>query len=191
MTTNVSTDVQKPRSGSFWTGVLLIVLGLAAILLPRISTLVSETWIALIILSAGFSKLVYAVQTRDQGNFLLKILLSALYIATGIMLFVAPLTGVLTLTLLLGSFFLTEGTIELFLAFRLRNQNRNWTWALGNGLVTLLLGAYIWFLYPADAPWLLGTLVGASVLMTGVSRLMLSLNHQSPAIDSSNPAASA
>lgn len=178
MTANISTEAQKPRSGSFWTGTLLIALGIAAILIPRVSTIVAETWISLIILSAGFAKLVYAVQTRNQGNFILKILLSALYIATGVMLFIAPLTGVLTLTLLLGSFFLTEGTFELILAFRLRNEHRNWTWALGNGIVTLLLGAYIFFQYPFNAPWLLGTLVGASVLMTGVSRVMLSLNHQ-------------
>jgi uncharacterized membrane protein HdeD (DUF308 family) len=188
MTTNISTEAQPSKNGALWTGVLLIVLGLAAILIPRISTIVAETWLSLIILSAGFTKLVYAVQTRNQGNFLLKILLSALYIATGVMLFVAPLTGILTLTLLLGSFFLTEGTFELILAFRLRNQHQNWTWALGNGIVTLLLGAYIFFLYPYNAPWLLGTLAGASVLMTGISRVMLSLNQHSTPTDTNQTA---
>lgn len=183
MTTNISTDVQKPKNGALWTGVLLIALGIGAIVAPAVSTLVAETWIALIVLSAGFTKLVYAVQTREQGGFLWKILLSVLYIATGIMLFVAPLTGVLTLTLLLGGFLLAEGSFELILAFRLRGQ-KNWGWALANAIVTLVLGAAIWFQYPFNAPWLLGTLVGASVLMTGVSRVMLSLNPQLP---TSNP----
>lgn len=165
----------KNKNGALWTGILLIALGIGAILAPMFSTIVTETWIALIIISAGFTKLVYAVQTRDQGGFLWKILLSALYIATGIMLFVAPLTGVLTLTLLLGGFLLSEGTFEAILAFRLR-ERKNWIWLFGNAIVTLGLGAYILLQYPFDARWLLGTVVGASVIATGFSRVMLALN---------------
>ncbi len=102
------------------------------------------------------------------------------------MLLVSPLTGTLTLTVLLGSFLLFEGAFELILAFRLRPQ-QNWTWVLGNGIITLLLGAMIWFQFPFDAPWLLGTLVGASVLFTGISRVGLALN---PRATDSQPTAS-
>ena len=176
MTTNVSPDItQQGRNPSIWIGVLLIVLGLAGIFVPRISTLVTETWIAIVILSAGFAKFGYAFQTRQEGGFAWKLLLSILYIGTGIMLFVSPLTGILTLTILLGTFLVSEGTFELILAFRLRPQ-QNWTWVLGNGIITLLLGAMVWFQFPFDAPWLLGTLVGASILFTGISRVGLALN---------------
>jgi uncharacterized membrane protein HdeD (DUF308 family) len=174
MTTDVSRDLAKKPNTSLWIGVLLIVLGISAIAMPAVSTIFAETWVALILISSGAAKLSYAIQTREQGGFIWKLLLGGLYVATGIMLFVYPFTGILTLTLLLGSFLLTEGVFELLLAFRLRPQE-NWTWALGNGIVTLVLGAMIWFQWPFDAPWLLGTLVGASVLSTGVSRVMMSL----------------
>ncbi len=187
MTTDVSTDLKKGVNGSLLMGILLTVLGVVAIALPNFSTIVAETWIALILVSAGAAKLVYAFQTRDEGGFVWKLLLSILYIATGVMLFVYPLTGVLTLTLLLGSFLLTEGVFELILAFRLRPQ-QNWTWALGNGVITLLLGAMIAFQWPFNAPWLIGTLVGTSVLFTGISRVMLSLNARS-ALNHSDQAA--
>jgi uncharacterized membrane protein HdeD (DUF308 family) len=154
----------------------------------NISTVV-ETWIAVLLSSAGVAKLVYAFQTRDRGGFIWKLLLGILYIATGIMLFVNPLTGILTLTLLLASFLLTEGIFELVLAFRLRGQP-NWTWALGNAIITLLLGGIIWFEWPFNAPWLIGTLVGASVVVTGISRIMLSLNPSSD-LNQSDQAASA
>ena len=175
MTTNIPTDTKKSMHGSLWMGVLLIVLGLVAIALPAASTIVAETWIALIILSAAAAKMVYAFQTRSQGGFIWKLLLSVLYIVTGVMLFVYPLTGILTLTLLLGSFLLTEGVFELILAFKLRPQ-QNWAWTLFNGIITVFLGAMIWFQWPFNAPWLIGTLVGVSILFTGVSRVMLSLN---------------
>jgi uncharacterized membrane protein HdeD (DUF308 family) len=168
-------------------GVLLIVLGIVAIAVPSVSTIVAETWIAVILISAGIAKLVYAFQTRNDAGFVWKLLLSVLYIATGVMLFVYPLTGVLTLTLLLASFLLTEGVFELILAFQLRPR-QNWTWALGNGIITLLLGGMIWFQWPFDAPWLIGTLVGTSVLFTGISRVMLSLNARS-ALNHSDQAA--
>lgn len=168
--------VQKPNS-SLWIGALLILLGVIAVALPVVSTIFVETWVALILISAGATKLVYAFQTRNSGGFIWKLLLSILYIATGIMLFIYPQTGILTLTLLLGSFLLTEGVFELILAFRLRPQN-NWLWVLGDGIVTLILGAMIWFQWPFDAPWLIGTLVGVSVLFTGISRFMLAFNGQ-------------
>ena len=181
MTTDVSTDLTpKSTNNSLWVGILLIVLGIVAIVLPNISTLVTETWISFILISSGAAKLVYAFRTREQEGFIWKLLLGVLYVVTGVMLFAKPFTGILTLTLLLGSFLLTEGTFELFLAFRLRPQP-NWTWVLANGVVTIVLGAMIWFQFPFNAPWLLGTLVGASVLFSGISRVMLSLNSRTTA----------
>lgn len=188
MTTNVSGDINKSINWSIWMGVLLIVLGIGAIAAPAVSTIVAETWFALILASAGVAKIVHAFQTRENG-FIWKLLLGALYIATGLMLFFYPLTGILTLTLLLGSFLLTEGTFEIILAFRLRPQ-QNWTWELGNGIITILLGAMIWFQWPFNAPWLIGTFVGASVLFSGVSRVMLSLNARN-ALNQSDTTASA
>ncbi|MHC5745229.1 MAG: HdeD family acid-resistance protein [Nostoc sp.] len=178
MTTDISRDTNKNVNGSLITGVLLSILGVIAIAAPNFTTIFAETWIAGILIFAGFTKLVYATQTREAGGFVWKLLLSGLYIATGIMLFVYPFTGILTLTLLLGSFLLAEGTFELILAFRLRPQN-NWTWILGDGIITLILGAMIWFQWPFNAPWLLGTLVGVSIIFTGVSRVMLALNARS------------
>lgn len=174
MATDASVNPKKVSNRALWTGIVLTVLGVVAIALPVVSTVFVETWIALILVSAGVAKLVYAYQTRDEGNTIWKALLGVLYIATGLMLFFYPRTGILTLTLLLGSFLLTEGVFELILAFRLRPR-QNWTWALTNGIITLILGGMIWFQFPFNAPWLLGTLLGVSILFTGISRVGLSL----------------
>ncbi len=181
VSTHESTNLQPNRTRLIVIGGLLMLLGLAAVIAPVVSTLFTETWIAVILVIAGTSKLIYAFQTRDRGGFVWQLLLAILYIATGVMLFVYPLTGVITLTLLLGSFLLTEGVFELILAFRLRPQP-NWTWVFTNGVITLILGGFIWFQWPFNAPWLLGTLVGASVFMTGLSRLMLAWNPNVKAI---------
>jgi uncharacterized membrane protein HdeD (DUF308 family) len=174
MSSTSDSNIQKFSNSNLWIGVLLIVLGIGAVILPNVTTIVAETWIAIILASAGASKVFYAIQTRSEG-FIWKLLLGVLYIATGIMLFVYPLTGVLSLTLLLGSFLLAEGVFELILAFQLRPR-QNWGWVLADGIITLLLGGLVWFEWPFDAPWLIGVLVGVSVLSTGISRVMLSFN---------------
>lgn len=177
MTTDISPQQKAnlSRGTSFWSGVLLIGLGVAGIILPNLATGVVETWVSLLLLFAAGAKISNAFATRQQEGFIWKLVLGILYLATGVMLLIYPLTGILSLTLLLGSFFLTEGVFELILAFRIRGRE-NWTWVLVNGIVTLVLGAMVWFGWPYNAPWLIGTLVGVSILFTGVSRTMLSLN---------------
>ena len=178
--TNTSADLKitKPApkfNTSVVLSIFLMISGIVAVLLPNISTIVAETWIAIILVTSGITKLVYAFQSRSEGGFVWKLLLGAIYTMTGLYLFTSPLSGVLTLTLLLGSFLLTEGVVELILAFQLRSQ-KNWGWVLTNAIITLGLGGLVWAQWPSDAPWLIGTLLGASIFSTGVSRLVMSLN---------------
>lgn len=183
MTANISSNSPKPESQStsnrsLGIGILLVVLGAIAIALPGLSTIFAETWIALFLITAGGAKIAYGFQNRSSQGFIWQILLGILYIATGIMLLVTPRTGVLSLTLLLGSFLLTEGVFELIMAFKVRPQ-KNWLYLLGNGIITLVLGGMIWAQWPLNAPWVIGTLVGVSILFTGISRVMLSLGGRS------------
>ncbi|MBM0742359.1 DUF308 domain-containing protein [Phormidium sp. CLA17] len=183
MTTDVSPTPQKIDSpsvgtGSLGIGILLVVLGVIAIALPGLSTIFAETWIALFLITAGGAKIAYGFQNRASQGFIWQILLGALYIGTGVMLLVTPRTGILSLTLLLGTFLLTEGVFELIMAFKVRPQ-KNWLYLLGNSIVTLVLGGMIWAQWPLNAPWVIGTLVGVSILCTGISRVMLSLGGRS------------
>lgn len=190
MTANAPLSTAKTGNNiPIWLSILLIGLGIAAIAVPLVSTLVVETWLAFILISAGAAKIAYTFRTREQSGFIWKILISVLYVATGIMLVTNPLSGVVTLTLLLGSFLLTEGVFEVILAFRIRPE-RNWLSVLINGIVTLVLGGIVVFQWPGDSPWLLGTAIGASVISTGVSRLMLSLNSSEHQASSDSSASS-
>lgn len=178
MSTGTSDQFKASSSWSIGISILLIILGIAAIALPFTASLVAETWIALLLFFAGVTKLIYAFQSRSDGGFIWKLLLGLLYIATGAVLWLYPLQGVLTLTLVLATFLVAEGLFEITLAFQLRSMP-NWAWILGDGIITLILGGMIWFQFPFDAPWTIGTLVGVSILFSGISRLMLSLANRS------------
>src|SRR3984893_15657036 len=84
-----------------------------------------------------------------------------------------PLLGVLSLTLVLAVFLLFEGILELLLYFRTR-RIRHAGWILFDGIVTLILGILIWAQWPSSSVWVIGTLVGISLIFSGISRFMLS-----------------
>jgi uncharacterized membrane protein HdeD (DUF308 family) len=45
---------------------------------------------------------------------------------------------------------------------------------LFDGIVTLLLGLLIYLQWPSSSAWAIGTLVGISMIMSGVARVMVS-----------------
>jgi uncharacterized membrane protein HdeD (DUF308 family) len=174
---NKAETIDLIRQSTTWSivlGALMMVLGVAAISLPLVTSLALTLWIGWLLVGNSVIKLIYAIQTREQGSFWLKLLLAGLYLTAGVVLIVNPLEAVLTLTLLLGSFLVAEGVVELLLAIQMRSRS-NWLWLLLNALLTLALGVFIWAEWPLDAPWVIGLLVGISFIASGLSRIMLSI----------------
>jgi uncharacterized membrane protein HdeD (DUF308 family) len=82
--------------------------------------------------------------------------------------------GLASLTLALAIYLFAEGVLELVLSFRLRPMPGS-SWLLFDAIITLILAIMIWRTWPSSTEWVVGTLVGISMLFSGISRLMLSL----------------
>jgi uncharacterized membrane protein HdeD (DUF308 family) len=82
--------------------------------------------------------------------------------------------GVVSLTLVLAVFLFVEGVVEIALYFGIR-QVPNSGWVLFDGIITLTLGILIWRQWPSSSVWVIGTLVGISLIFSGLSRFMLSV----------------
>jgi uncharacterized membrane protein HdeD (DUF308 family) len=85
-----------------------------------------------------------------------------------------PAAGLVSLTLALTIYLFAEGILELVLGFRLRPMAGS-SWLLFDGIITLILAIMIWRSWPSSTEWVIGTLVGISMLFSGVTRLMLCL----------------
>jgi uncharacterized membrane protein HdeD (DUF308 family) len=81
------------------------------------------------------------------------------------------LAGVLTLTLVLAAYLVVEGIIEMAVFFRLRSLPGA-VWFFVDGVVSLLIAALIVAHWPSSSVWALGTLVGISLIFSGMARLM-------------------
>jgi len=85
-----------------------------------------------------------------------------------------PVTGLESLTLALAIYLFVEAILEFVLGFTLRPLPGS-GWLLFDGIITLILAVMIWRTFPSSTGWVIGTLVGISMLFSGTSRLMLSL----------------
>jgi uncharacterized membrane protein HdeD (DUF308 family) len=117
---------------------------------------------------------VFAWQTRSSGGIVWEILLGIVYLFVGFYLLWNPVAGLVSLTLGLALYLVAEAILEFILGFRLRPLPGS-GWLFFDGVVTLILAVMIWRTWPASTVWAIGTLVGISMLFSGISRLMLSL----------------
>jgi uncharacterized membrane protein HdeD (DUF308 family) len=101
-----------------------------------------------------------------------------------------PLLGVASLTLVLASLFLVEGVLDIVLFAKTRPL-RGSGWILLDGIVTLLLGLLIYIHWPSSSVWAIGTLVGVSLLISGITRVMLSFAVRSATSEVITPAKAA
>lgn len=174
-TTPVEADpVDALREHSTWfiaLGILWIVLGTVAILLPWIATLAVELIFGAIFLIGGVAQVVHAFRSRGWSGFLGHALAGLLAVLLGVLLLFFPVQGILSLTLLLAAFFIAQGILQIFVAAR-ASAMRGRGWMIASGVLGILVGAVIWLGWPGSAAWALGVLVGIQLIFTGWALVM-------------------
>jgi len=167
-------DIARPLSERWgWLLALAIVqvlAGLAAIALPSMATMVATLVFGWVLLIAAVFHVVHAITVRRWRGFALHLLGGLLYGAAGILILLNPLSGALSLTLVLAALLLIEGILRSALAFNVRPHD-GWGWFLAGGIMSLLLGALLLAGWPATALWAIGTLVGIQLLFSGAMNL--------------------
>lgn len=159
---------------SFLLSVLLIVFGVFALMLPAIVSIRVVIIIGWLVIFDGITQFAHLFHSTNVGHTVWKLIVAVLYVATGIYLLAHPALGVAGLALALGLFLFAEGGADVVAYFSTRNSGSS-PWMLADGIITLSLGLMIWSRWPFNSPWIIGTLVGLSMVMTGTTRLMMGL----------------
>jgi len=156
-----------------WSSVVFVC-GILAFVLPLTFSFAIALVIGFLLLVAGVAHLVFAFQTRGLGGFVGHMLLCAIYELAAVFLLANPLLSVISLSLILAVFLILEGVLELAFYFRLR-RFRHSIWVLIDGIGTLILGIFLVRQWPPATPEVIGILIGASLMLSAVSRIVLSL----------------
>jgi uncharacterized membrane protein HdeD (DUF308 family) len=166
--------VRSASTVSILWGALLIVLGVMAVCSPFLAAVAVNVVVAWLILFAGVVHLALAFRAHGAGSMIWKVLVGIAYLCFGAYLLVHPVLAVATLTLLLASLFVIEGILDIVLYVKMRPVHGS-SWVLTDGIITLLLGLMIYMQWPSSSAWAIGTLVGISLIFSGVARVMMSL----------------
>jgi len=166
--------VKESLGWAIGLSVLMILAGSLAIIVPAGAGIAVAVLVGWMLIFSGGAHLAFAWQTRTAGVFIWELLLGILYGAAGAYVLLQPVTGLASLTLALAAYLFAEGIFEFILSFALGPLPGS-SWLMLDGIVTLILAVMIWRTWPSSAEWVIGTLVGVSMLFSGLTRLMLSL----------------
>jgi uncharacterized membrane protein HdeD (DUF308 family) len=161
-------------------GIVLLILGAIAVCVPPVATVTVEILIGWLILLSGVLGLVMTFQTRGSPGFGWSLLSAAVGIAAGVVLLLWPLSGVLTLTVILTAFLTVEGVVSIMYALAHRRESSSrWQMMLLSGIVDLILAGLILAGLPGTAAWAIGLIVGINLLFGGVALAAIALQARS------------
>jgi uncharacterized membrane protein HdeD (DUF308 family) len=157
-------------------GILLVVLGLAAMILPPLASLAVTIFLGWMFLISGVAGLALTFWARGLPGFWWSLLSAVLAIGAGIILLAQPVQGTLTLTIVVGVYFLAEGVATIMYALEHRRElSGRWSWLLIAGVVDIVIAGLIIAGLPGSALWAIGLLVGINLLFGGMSLIGMAL----------------
>lgn len=192
MPVGVPTDAETIRKHRTWImiyGVLLILLGALAIIVPGVATIAAKTLLGWLLIASGAIGLftVFTAGVSAPG-FIWNLLTAVLYLLAGVALLANPVAGVLTLTIIIAAYLIATGLAKIVLAFRYRQDiPKAWGWMLFSALVDIALGVLIVSGLPGTAVWVLGLLVGIDLFLTGIALVAAAVHSRSMSTGGTSP----
>jgi uncharacterized membrane protein HdeD (DUF308 family) len=157
-------------------GIVLVVLGLAAMIVPPLASLAVTIFLGWMFLISGVVGLALTFWTRGMPGFWWSLISAALALVAGLVLLAQPVQGTLTLTIVVGAYFLAEGVATIMYALEHRRElSERWQWLLVGGIMDLLIAAIIISGLPGSALWAVGLLVGINLLFGGATLIGVAL----------------
>lgn len=155
-------------------GVIMVLLGIAAVIWPQISSLAVGAYVGWLFLLSGVVGLAMIFFAPNATGFLWSLLTGALALFTGVLLLWHPVEGVVSLTLVLVAFFIAEGVSQIAAAFVYRSAfPESWGWMLVSGIADLVLAGVIIAGWPSSFGWALGLIVGVNLITSGLAIIMV------------------
>jgi len=151
-------------------GIIMTLLGIAAISWPLVSSLAVDVYLGWLFLFSGLTSLAMMFFAPRTSGFLWSLISGALALFAGVLLLWHPVQGMATLTLVLVAFFFAEGVFQIVAGFGSRDAfPESWGWMLVSGVIDLVLAAIIVAGWPASAAWALGVVVGVNLISSGLA----------------------
>lgn len=157
-------------------GIVLVILGLGAILLPQIASLAVALVLGWLFLIGGIIGLWTTIMARGMPGFWWSLVSALVTVIAGFLLIGWPVSGAMSLTFILTAFLIADGVLMILFGIEHRRMmSQRWGWFIVNGVVDLILAGIIVAGLPGTAIWVLGLIVGIDLLFGGMSLIAFAL----------------
>ncbi len=157
-------------------GLLLVILGIAAMIVPPLASLAVTIFLGWMFLISGIGGLIVTYWARNMPGFWWSLISAALAVLAGMLLLARPMQAVLTLTIVVGAYFLAEGVASIMYALEHRRElSSRWSWLLIGGLMDIVIAFFIIAGLPGSAEWAIGVLVGVNLMFGGATLIGVAL----------------
>lgn len=163
--------LERDRKWFLAFGIFSIILGLVALSVPLLTTLLSVIFLGSILLVSGIFQIFRSLGANRDREFPLHLVIGVLYGIVGIIIIFNPAISAVSFTLLFAAFFIAAGALRIIRAAVARFSN--WAWMVLSGIVTLALGILVWAGWPVSGLWVIGLFVGIEMVLYGWSIVML------------------
>jgi uncharacterized membrane protein HdeD (DUF308 family) len=172
----MSAAVKAHWKAFLFEGILFAVLGFAAMIVPPLASLAITIFLGWMFLISGIGGLILTFWAREMPGFWWSLISAALAVLAGGILLARPVQGVLTLTIVVGAYFLAEGVATIMYALEHRRElSGRWSWLLVAGLLDIFVSFIIIAGLPGSAEWALGLLVGINLVFGGATLIGMAL----------------
>lgn len=155
-------------------GIVAVIGGIFAILVPVAASISAAILVGWAMLFGAAAQFLAAWEERVTRDRVIHALFGLLYAIAGLYLLLFPVSGTITLTVVLVAYFFAAGVIRIILALQARGEEGTLWMGLG-GLLAILLGILILADFPSSAAWAIGLLVGIELLFAGWQLIALAL----------------
>jgi uncharacterized membrane protein HdeD (DUF308 family) len=170
-------DAMRDHWGLFLAeGIILVLLGLLAIVVPPLATLAVTILVGWLFLISGIVGLVTTFWAKGAPGFWWSLVSAIIGIVAGVILLAWPISGTVSLTLVLIVFFIMEGVASIMYGVDHRKEASSRSgWIIASGVIDLILAAIIFSGLPGSAAWAIGLLVGINMVFGGTSMIAMAL----------------
>lgn len=172
-------QISQNRGLYIFESIIFILSGILAIAIPGLFTYSIEILLGILFIAGGVAQGIRTLSTGKGAGYVGSLISSLLLVIVGVLLLAYPITGIITLTLLIACIFFIQGIVQIYIGFEMR-ELKGWGWMVFSGFVSLILAWLIWSELPGSAAWVIGLLVGINLLIFGFSQLFLILGTDKP-----------
>ncbi len=165
---DMKSEIESTASSMKWMGILTIIFGILAMMMPYISGESVLLLIGILVMAGGIMRMVWAFKASSLGKGILVFIIGLLTLLAGFWTITEPFIAAGALTIVLSVYFFVDGFAEIMAAFSL-TEGRGWL--IFEGVLSIILGVLLFAGFPFSGPLAVGVLLGIKLLLAGITML--------------------